>query len=148
MNGRSPGYSSFVLYLPREGLTVVVFSNIYSSAITTLGQDIASMALGRPHQAFPPAEPATTGTGLGATRLAFQFGPDFYQPNARVELLSDGGDLFLRWPAGGLSALTPLSPDRFVDRAYWEPVSLERDESGQPSILAYGGFRGHVVRPS
>jgi len=30
MNGRSPGFASFVLYLAKERLTVVVFSNIYS----------------------------------------------------------------------------------------------------------------------
>ncbi|MDQ1409710.1 MAG: hypothetical protein QOJ41_1445, partial [Acidobacteriaceae bacterium] len=30
MNGRSPGFTSFVLHLPNEHLTAIVFSNIYS----------------------------------------------------------------------------------------------------------------------
>ncbi|MGI8546685.1 MAG: serine hydrolase domain-containing protein, partial [Gemmatimonadaceae bacterium] len=31
MNGRAPGFASFVLYLPREDMTVVAFSNVYAS---------------------------------------------------------------------------------------------------------------------
>ena len=45
MNGRVPGFASYVLYLPGKTLTVVVFSNIYSSATTTIGDDIASIVL-------------------------------------------------------------------------------------------------------
>jgi CubicO group peptidase (beta-lactamase class C family) len=37
MNGRAPGFASFVLYLPHAKTTVVVLSNIYSSATTTIG---------------------------------------------------------------------------------------------------------------
>ena len=45
MNGRSPGFSSFVLYLPDGQLAVVVLSNIYSSATTKIG-DLAAILLG------------------------------------------------------------------------------------------------------
>jgi CubicO group peptidase (beta-lactamase class C family) len=43
MNGRAPGFASFVLYLPREQTTIVVFSNIDSSATTSIGNDIAAI---------------------------------------------------------------------------------------------------------
>jgi hypothetical protein len=42
MNGRAPGFASFVLYLPKERLTVIAMSNIYSSATTDIGYDIAA----------------------------------------------------------------------------------------------------------
>jgi CubicO group peptidase (beta-lactamase class C family) len=52
MNGRAPGFASFVLYLPRAQTTVVVLSNIYSSAITTIGYDVAALSLGLPYEPF------------------------------------------------------------------------------------------------
>jgi len=37
---KAPGFSSFVLYLPHAQTTVVIMSNIYSSATTTIGYDV------------------------------------------------------------------------------------------------------------
>jgi hypothetical protein len=65
----------------------------------------------------------------------FRFGPDFYQRNAEVALTSNGTELFMRWPSGYTSALIPLAPEHFVDRAYWEDVVIQRDPSGQPNTL-------------
>jgi CubicO group peptidase (beta-lactamase class C family) len=146
MNGRAPGFASFVLYLPREDLTVVAFSNIYSSATTDIGYDIAAIALGLPHGTFQS-------TPLGAAALAstqgtFQFGADFYQKNAQLTIIPVPGGLALRWPGGDLSPLIPQSPDHFIDRSYWEPVTLERDPAAHPSVLVYDRFHGTVVRPT
>jgi CubicO group peptidase (beta-lactamase class C family) len=55
MNGRAPGFASYVLYVPDEKLTVIVFSNIYSSAPTAIGDDLAAIALGKPYE--PAARP-------------------------------------------------------------------------------------------
>jgi D-alanyl-D-alanine carboxypeptidase len=145
MNGRAPGFASFVLYLPRNAVTVVVFSNIYSSATTTIGYDIASIVLGLPHESFQPGKPLSTGT-IHATTGVFQFGPDFYQKNAKVELFAnEAAGVSLRWPSGDISALIPLAKDHFVDRSYWENVSIERDATGTPRVLMYGQFRGSIV---
>lgn len=146
MNGRAPGFSSFLMHLPREALTVVVLSNIYSSATTPVGYDIARIALGRDY------EPLRMGTPLSAAALrsfegVFQFGEDFYQKNARLVLRSAGSYLSLVRPSGGSeSALIPIAEDEFRDRSYWEPVRIERDSSGAPAALHYGEFRGTVVR--
>ena len=45
-------------HLPRGKSTVVVFSNIYSSATTTIGYDIAAMSLGQPVRIISPSEPS------------------------------------------------------------------------------------------
>jgi hypothetical protein len=74
----------------------------------------------------------------------FQFGSDFYQANAKVTLTATGRELSMHWPSGESSALIPLGRDHFVDRSYWEEVTIERDPSGQPTALAYGHFRGIV----
>ena len=70
----------------------------------------------------------------------FQFGPDFYQPSARVSLTANGAELFLRWPSGGDLALIPLGRDHFVDRSYWVEVTIERDASAT--------FRSHSTPES
>jgi CubicO group peptidase (beta-lactamase class C family) len=146
MNGRAPGFSSFVVYVPGKDLTVVALSNVYSSATTPMGYDVARIALGRKY------EPLRVGAGLSPAGLrsfegTFQFGGDFYQKNARLTLKATGSYLSLVWPAGGgESALIPVAEDEFRDRGYWETIRIERDSAGSPAALRYGEFRGTVVR--
>jgi len=143
MNGRAPGFASYVLHIPRESLTVIVFSNIYSSAPSTLGDGLARVALGMPHDTFRPLAKAPRPV---ASALQFRFPPDFYQPNAEITIFSDKGDTFLRWPGGDLSPLIPVGTDEWVDRAYWETVRLDRDAKGVPVALRYDRFKGDLVR--
>jgi hypothetical protein len=142
MNGRAPGFASLVVYLPAEETTVVVLSNIYSSAATTIGHDIAAISLGRPYQKVQFADNGLPGAELNRCTGAFRFGADFYQPNAQVTLTAEGKELFLRWPSGDHSALIPVEKDKFVDRSYWMEVRIERDGTGKPAGLTYGRFRG------
>jgi CubicO group peptidase (beta-lactamase class C family) len=144
MNGRSPGFASFALYLPDEHLTVIVFSNIYSSATTSLGYDIAAIVLGLPYEGFQPLKAATTTAEKQEFTATFKFGADFYQPNAELKLISAGTDLLLRWPSE-TTALIPLGGDYFKDRSYWVEVQLERNEDGLPQFLIYDHFRGSLV---
>jgi CubicO group peptidase (beta-lactamase class C family) len=145
MNGRAPGFASFVLYLPREHTTVVVFSNIYSSATTNIGYDVAAMALGLPYETFHPSDPAPSAAELKTCIGTFRFGPDFYQANAEVILTVEGSELLMRWPSGETSPLIPLKRDHYVDRAYWEEVRIERDAVGLPITVVYDHFRGNAV---
>jgi CubicO group peptidase (beta-lactamase class C family) len=144
MNGRAPGFASFVLYLPRERLTVVAFSNVYSSATTTIGYDVAAIALGLPHDAFVTAPPLTSAAIAGST-ATFQFGAGFFQKNAKLEVIQVPGGLALRWPSGDLSPLIPQAPDHFIDRSYWENVSIERDAAGHAVALNYDQYHGPIV---
>lgn len=144
MNGRAPGFGSFVLYLPREKTSVVLFGNIYSSATTTIGYDIAAILRGLPYETFHSSDPPSSAELKNYTGT-FQFGSDFYQSNAKLEILADGQGLSLRWPGGSVSPLIPISRDQFVDRSYWEQVKIERDAAGKPAGLAYGNFHGSAV---
>ncbi len=141
MNGRAPGFASFVSYHPHEKLTVVVFSDVYSSSTTTIGYGIANIVLGKPYIAFKPG-PALSQADAEKLTGKFQFGPDFYQKNAIVELRAIEQELSLAWPSGESSALIPVGAAAFVDRAYWETVKIERDSEGRAVALDYGNFRG------
>src|SRR5438309_6494824 len=108
MNGRSPGFASYLLYLPNERLTVVALSNTYSSSTTQLGEDVAALALGKPVEAFHPM----AGTiAIAEAPISFHFGPDFYRPNADLRLEAADGGWTLRWPGDSLDALIPVGPD-------------------------------------
>jgi CubicO group peptidase (beta-lactamase class C family) len=142
VNGRSPGFSSFVLYLPDVETTVILFSNIYSSATTPIGYDIAALTLGLPYEKLRFIDPAPNAAQLKACTGTFQFGSDFYQADAKVTLIARDRELSLRWPSGSLSALLPVDRDRFLDRSYWQEVKIERDNTGKPVALIYDRFRG------
>ena len=147
MNGRAPGFSSFVLHLPDAQLTVIVLGNIYSSATTPMGYDIAALSLGLPYEKLHFADRAPSRAELQTCTGTFQFGPDFYQPNARVTLIANGPELWLRWPSGNVSVLLPLERDHYIDRSYWVEVRIERDSSGKPTALVYDHFHGTASRP-
>jgi len=142
MNGRAPGFASFVMYLPQEQLSVVVFSNIYASSTTTIGNDVAATLLGLPCEPFRPDDSALNSDQIKESTGTYVFGANFYQPNAEVALFDSSGKLSLRWPGGDVSPLIALSQDRFIDRAYWEDVTLERDPNGLVKAISYGRFRG------
>jgi len=144
MNGRAPGFSSFILYLPESKLTVVVLSNVYSSATTTIGYDLAALALGQPHESLHIAK--MNPAALKRCNGTFHFGPEFYQANATVNLLARGRALEMRWPSGETSVLLPLGNDHFIDRSYWTEVKIERDASGKPAAFIYDQFRGIAVQ--
>jgi CubicO group peptidase (beta-lactamase class C family) len=142
MNGRAPGFSSFVLYLPKSQTMVIVLSNVYSSVTTRIGYDIAAMSLGLHYESIHFRDTALGPEELKSCTGIFQFGPDFYQANATVALVANGRELSLRWPSGSSSALIPVDRDRFIDRSYWEEVRIERDGSGRPAALVYDRFKG------
>ncbi|HEV7594722.1 MAG TPA: serine hydrolase domain-containing protein [Gemmatimonadaceae bacterium] len=142
MNGRAPGFASFVLHLPREDLTVVALSNIYSSATTDIGNDIAAIALGLPYKQLQVRTPLLPADSLALDSLKFTFPANFYQPNATLAFVKKGAELFLRWPSGDLSPLIPLDRDHLIDRAYWVPVGIVRDERGVPRSITYDRFEG------
>ena len=145
MNGRAPGFASFVCYVPERKLTVIVLSNIYSSATSTIGYDIAALILGLPYKPLALRKTPPDPKDLQSCTGEFQFGPDFFVPNGKVSLTSNGRELSLHWPDSSWSPLIPLDADHFVDRAYWEEVRIERDSSGNPASIVYSDFRGTTV---
>jgi D-alanyl-D-alanine carboxypeptidase len=145
MSGRSPGFASFIVYLPREDLTVVALSNIYSSTTSDIGNDVAAIALGLSYKPLAIRMPLLHADSLHLAGLKFRFPGDFYQPNAILAFEQNGEEMFLRWPSGDASPLIPLDRDHLIDRAYWEPVNIIRDQSGMPVRITYDRFTGEQV---
>jgi CubicO group peptidase (beta-lactamase class C family) len=104
--GRSPGFSSFMEYLPEEDITIIALTNIENAANSTIIQDAAAMLLRKPYQAFlyHPVPRALIGHPSGD----FVFGPDFFRVSATLSLVSDANGVTLNWPGGPAAPLLPV----------------------------------------
>jgi D-alanyl-D-alanine carboxypeptidase len=148
MNGRAPGFASFLAYIPSELLTVVILSNTYASTPTTIGLDLAAIALGKPYAAarFLPGPPKDNAVARDAG--SYKFGANFFQPNATLVLSVENTDAMLHWPSAETTALVPVDGGEYIDRAYWVPVSFRRNTDGAATELIYAGFSGQRLPPA
>jgi hypothetical protein len=146
MSGRSPGFASYLMYLPREKLLVIALSNIYSSATSDIGNDIAAIALGLPNSPVALSAHPPSPDSMKVDGARFSFPSDFYQPGATLALGRNGDEMFVQWPSGDKTPIIPVDRDHAIDRAYWEPIVVIRDSAGRATALTYDRFRGERVR--
>jgi hypothetical protein len=141
--GQSPfGVSSELIYIPSLRAAIVILSNVSIPIAAPLGFDIAAMlAGGEYHGLALPAAPVGVGE-IGHVVGRYTFGPDFFRPNATLELAAGQGGLILRWPGGPDSPVLVVDDHHFIDRHYWVRFSVGGDASGHASELTYGRFRG------
>jgi len=139
-NGRAPGFSAILEYLPQDDLAVIVLTNIEHDANPIIIPELTAMIMGKPYQPFDyrPVPRALVGEPAGE----FTFGADFYRRNATLKLVSDAKGTTLYWPGGPEDPLLPIGRDKFMDRYYWSPVTVERGPDGTPVALDFSNFRG------
>jgi D-alanyl-D-alanine carboxypeptidase len=144
-SGRSPGFSSSMLYLPKAQVGVVVLSNIENALCPIIARDIATIAVGKPYEAVRFRRAVLSAAQRHEMTGEFLFGPSFYRPNATLTLAAEGRDLILKWPGGPDAPLVPIDKNEFIDRYYWTHVTLANGSSGAPAELHYGDFVGKRV---
>jgi len=137
-NGRSPGFTAQLDRFPDEDATVIVLSNSYS----TVSQDPIAVALGaivlgdEPEQ--PPALQAASisrGT-LESYAGQYQYGPDYFVPNARVTITVEENSLLLTIGTFRM-ALVPLSTTEFLDRTFLGHVVISLNDKGKAAGFTY-----------
>ena len=148
MNGRGPGFSAIVIYLPKESVTVILVSNIEHDMNPSVAEDIASITVGKPFKPFSYQPYSMTPEQRRGSVGRFKFGADFYRSNGTLEIKDSPQGLLLEWPGGPEAPLLPIGPDSFMDRYYWSPVSIVRDSAEHPSALKFGKFQGSLVSES
>ena len=141
INGRSPGFSSYLGYYPDEDVTIVVLSNLYNSITTSVGTDLAAMVFGEAYEAPTlSADPLPEDVAAGIPGR-YQYGPDFYNPDVIVTLELRDGHVHQVWGGGPFeSALIPQGNDQFIDRAFWSDVQFLRDDDGRVVEVQFDGF--------
>lgn len=117
--GSSPGFKADFERFIDDDACVIVLSNLYIAAATPIARDIAAL-LWEPRAALPavPRPAPRSATELARAVGRYQFGSDFYQPDATIEVAVRDGTLELRTP-GFTATVTPLADGSYFDRMYW-----------------------------
>lgn len=139
-NGRAPGFSSHMVYVPGEDLVVIALTNVENELTPAIVPNAAALVLGKPHEEFRYRRVSAEVVGHPAGD--FLFGQDFYRSSATLSLVSDANGVTLNWPGGPAAPLLPIGKDKFMDRYYWTDVTIVRGKNGEPVELDFGKFRG------
>ncbi|MFN7115720.1 MAG: serine hydrolase domain-containing protein [Saprospiraceae bacterium] len=140
INGRSPGYSAYLVRFLEEDVCIIVLSNNYVPVATQIGNDLAAILFNQPYTA-----PRLGTTNLSKTEMqqlvgTYQFGADFFRPNDVLHFREVKDELICEW-----GAVLPLGNNKFILRDFWVECSFEKDAAGQP-VLVVGESRAVKIK--
>jgi CubicO group peptidase (beta-lactamase class C family) len=134
--GHGPGFTAELDRFPDDDVTIIVLSNSYGTASQhPITDALAAIVFG---QQLPPNTPQRAVT-IPETLLAsyagqYQYGPDYFDPNAKFTLTAKDG--FLLMHIGDRNAaLVPVSETAFLERTFFGRVVMTRDAEGRVSGL-------------
>ena len=129
VNGSSPGFKAHFERFIDDDATVVVLSNFYIAAPSTIAEDLGAMLFDQPVNRDVPRPIHVNGADLKRFAGTFRFGDDYFVKNAVVRVEPQMDHLDLSYPATGFSiALIPIEGDRFFDRNFWSFVRFDGDK--------------------
>lgn len=139
------GFSTTFVHFLDDDVTVVVLCNLNVSTLTDeIARNLSAIGLGERHE--PLRLVATPLNDVAVTRAragTYQFGEDFYVPNATMQIVESEGHLFVEGQA--LDALLRVSDNEFIHRLHWFRVTFDQDEDGQVTGMGYGQFAAKRV---
>lgn len=126
VNGSSPGFKAHFERFIDDDATVVVLSNLYIAAPSTIAEDLGAMLFDQPVNRDVPRPVHVNAPDLKRFAGTFRFGDDYFVKNAVVRVEPQMDHLDLNYPATGFSvALVPIEGDRFFDRNFWSFVRFD-----------------------
>ena len=129
VNGSSPGFKAHFERFIDDDATVVILSNFYIAAPSTIAEDLGAMLFDQPVNRDVPRPIHVNGADLERFAGTFRFGDDYFVKNAVVRVEPQMDHLDLNYPATGFSiALIPIEGDRFFDRNFWSFVRFNGDK--------------------
>ena len=146
--GHGPGFTAELDRFPDDDVTIIVLSNSYGTASQhPITDALAAIVFG---QQLPPNTPQRAVT-IPAALLAsyagqYQYGPDYFDPNAKFTLTAKDGFLLLRIGDHN-AALVPVSETAFLERTFFGHIEMTKDAAGKVTGLTcrYGdkNFTAH-----
>jgi len=137
INGRSPGFASYLDRFLDDDASLIILSNNYAPVPHLIAKDLGAILFGERYEQPGDLKPVRLPPeGLDRLSGRYKFGTDFYRPGAEVLVEREGDHLVLAWTATYRSPLLALSPTEFLDRSFWARISFDLDTGGSPS-----GFR-------
>lgn len=146
MNGRAPGYSSYVGVYSKEKLSVIVLSNNYISLPADVGKSMATLVFNEPFERLNlttkpvPTEFAKKLVGT------YKFDKNFYRPDYELQITYDNGHLLSDW--GGLIPVDKGDKNfkEYILRTYWSSITFQANEQGEITKMMYDTHQGLKVR--
>ena len=129
--GRSPGFTAELDRFLDNDLTIVLLSNSYSSVSQDpIAEALAAIVLGQ-----QPPIPTMNAAAIPQSTLAsysgqYQYGPDYFAPDAKFTLTVEPGYLLLQL-GDTRNPLVPLSATEFLERRFFGRVAMMKDSSGK-----------------
>jgi hypothetical protein len=81
-------------------------------------------------------------SALGAIAGTYRFGPDYYVPNASVQVRSVDGHVQAVVNGSDRFAMVPIDDTHFLLRSFWVPADFRLGPDGRAVEMQIDGFRG------
>lgn len=146
INGRSPGWSAQADYYVKDEITVIVLGNSYISVTTDIARAIGALFFEIPVEPMPKlnSDPLDSNE-VKALEGAYQFGPDYFVPNAVITIKANDGYLEAMIGDYGPYSFVQISPIRFLIRSFWQPAEFTLGPDGRAMELTIAGRKGERV---
>jgi CubicO group peptidase (beta-lactamase class C family) len=134
--GRSPGFAAELDCFPDDDITIILLTNSYSTVSQDpIAEALAAIVFGQEPPPPPTMHPVTISQpALAAYAGMYQYGPEYFDPNAKFTLTAEPGYLLME--LGDLrTPLVPLSADDFLERNFFGHVVMSRGGVGIVTAL-------------
>jgi CubicO group peptidase (beta-lactamase class C family) len=146
MNGRAPGYSSYIATYPHENLIVVMLSNNYVSLPAEIGKSIGALVLNEPFERLSLTN--KTIDAIFAKKLTgiYKFDEKFYRPGYELEIAYKDGNITSSW--GGLIPIDKGDKKikGYILRNYWSSIRFIENEKGNITEMMYDNHKGLKIK--
>jgi CubicO group peptidase (beta-lactamase class C family) len=128
VNGSSPGFKAHFERFIDDDASIVVLSNLYIAAPSTIAEDLGAILFDQPVKRDVPKPAHMNRAALKRYAGMFRFGDDYFVKNAEVRIEPQADHLEMTYPATNFSiALLPIEGNRFFDRNFWSFVRFDGD---------------------
>jgi CubicO group peptidase (beta-lactamase class C family) len=134
--GHSPGFTAELDRYPDDDVTIILLSNSYGTAPQDpIAEGLAAIVFGQQPPPSISLHPVTIPESVLASYAGpYQFGPDYFEANAKFTLTAKPG--FLLMQVGEYrTPLVPVSQSDFLERIYFGRVVIRKDATGSASTL-------------
>lgn len=146
-NGRTPGFTSYIERFVDDDACVVILSNNYAPVPHLIVQDLAAMLFGAPYKAPEPMKPVRLAPEVLDKFVGrYQFGNDFYTPDAVVSVERKEDELVLKWNETNKSSLMPISADEFLQRDFWARIIFTKDAAARVTGFTWRDTAAYFAR--
>jgi len=134
--GHTPGFTAELDRYPDEDVNIILLCNSYGTASQhPVSEALEAIVFG---QEIPPTTPqhavALPQTLLASYAGQYQYGPDFFDPNAKFTLTAKDGFLLMQLEDGH-APLVPLSETEFLERKFFGRIVMSKDAQGNVTGL-------------